>query len=134
MEDEPYSIRLVDRKVRFACQIADVEAARKVTRTAVCPADAREGHPVAALGESAELRAEGRDVVVVPRPGPAGIDRKAAVQDVSRGGRDPAGDVIVVVGENGEDEVAAQAAGHVPALGHSAVGVEAADPAAEVFL
>src|SRR3954470_9266508 len=111
MEHQSYSIRFLDRKVRRSLEIADVEAAVEVVRAAVEPADARKGHAVAATDEPAELRAGGRDVVVVVDDRVGGVQRETPRHADLRADVRPRGYVVVVRREDGEGEVAGDAAG-----------------------
>src|SRR5947208_3281495 len=96
MENETYSIGLVDREVRGPLQVSDIESAGEVVRAAVRPADRWERHPIAAPRHGIELRAGGRDVVIVLDHGPGGVERQTPGQAVRRADRGAAGDIVVV--------------------------------------
>src|ERR1051325_3959243 len=134
MQYEAYSIGLGDRKIRAALEIADIETAAEVIGAGVRPSDAGKRHPVAPPLEKAALGTGGGNVVVVVHHGPAGVQGKPPRQAVLAGDEAAIGDVVVVVAEDREGQIARQAAAERPAL-RGAVGEgEVADRPVKVLL
>src|SRR5438034_8798073 len=134
MDHDAYSVGLVDRKVRPPLEIADVETTGEMVRTTVRPTDAGERHTVAASHQAARQRIQGRDVVIVLHAGPARVERQPAREHILRGDRGAVRDVVIIVDEHREGEIAREAACEAHPIGEAVTHPAPAAAAAEVLL